>query len=123
MPNHYLFALMGFLTGIILTYALMIRRQAKLQAELELNKKLRLEEQAFLKTAQAEFQAAFQNLAQEILETKASRLTQQNYQQLHSLLEPLRLRLLEFQEKVENTHRESMIKIGTLEQVGLTMSA
>lgn len=123
MPNHYLFALMGFLTGIILTYALMIRRQAKLQAELELSKKLRLEEQAFLQTAQAEFQAAFQNLAQEILETKASSLTQQNYQQIQSLLEPLRLRLVEFQEKVETTHRESMIKIGTLEQVGLTMSA
>ena len=120
---YVLTALAGLLLGILLTYAFMVRRQAALQAQLKLEEERRVQEQSYLQGVQEEFRAAFQNLAQEILETKTASLTAQNYQQIQSLLEPLRQRIVEFQEKVETTHRESMIKIGSLEQVGLAMSA
>ncbi len=123
MTNPYVLAPTAFLLGILITYAIMIKRQASLQAQLELGEKNRLEEKQYLTQVEGQFQAAFQNLAQEILETKSSALTSHNQQQIQSLLEPLRHRLGEFQQQVETTHRESMIKIGTLEQVGLTMSA
>ena len=120
---YVLTALAGLLLGMLLTYAFMVRRQAALQAQLKLEEERRVQEQSYLQGVQEEFRAAFQNLAQEILETKTASLTAQNYQQIQSLLEPLRQRIVEFQEKVETTHRESMIKIGSLEQVGLAMSA
>lgn len=122
MTNPYILALIGFLLGILATYAIMIKRQTTLQAQLELAEKSRIEEKQYLTQVEGQFQAAFQNLAQEILETKSSTLTSQSHQQIQSLLEPLRLRLVEYQQQVETTHRESMIKIGFLEQVGLTMS-
>ncbi|NMB01364.1 MAG: DNA recombination protein RmuC [Firmicutes bacterium] len=123
MSNPYLTILAGFVVGVFVTYTLMVRRQARLQAKLDVLEESRVQEQAYLKRVEEEFRDAFHNLAQEILETKTNTLTSQNYQQLHSLLEPLRERIREFQERVEITHRESMIKIGSLEQVGLSMSA
>ena len=123
MSNPYILFVAGFLIGVLITYTVMIKRQARLQAKLDLLEQSRIEEKQHLAQVESQFQAAFHNLAQEILDTKASALTSHNQQQIQSLLEPLRQRLLEFQEQVERTHRESMIKIGSLEQVGLTMSA
>ena len=123
MSNPYILVVAGFLIGVLITYTVMIKRQARLQAKLDLLEQSRIEEKQHLAQVESQFQAAFHNLAQEILDTKASALTSHNQQQIQSLLEPLRQRLLEFQEQVERTHRESMIKIGSLEQVGLTMSA
>lgn len=123
MLSPYGTALIAFLIGVLSTYAIMVKRQTRLQAQLELVEQSRLEEKQYLTQVEGQFQATFQNLAQEILETKSSALTSHNQQQIHSLLEPLRLRLGEFQQQVETTHRESMIKIGSLEKVGLTMSA
>ncbi len=123
MTSYVLTAAAGLVVGFCLAYVILVRRQAALQAELKLSKEQRIQEQAYLKALEQEFRDAFQNLAQEILEAKASTLSTQTQQQLQGLLEPLRQRLVEFQERVEATHRESMIKIGTLEQVGLAMSA
>lgn len=123
MPNIYLWLLLSFLFGGLLTYTIMFRRTARLQVQLEQTQEQRLKEQAYLQEIEGQFQAAFQNLAQEILDVKAQTMVSQNNQQLQALLEPLRQRLVEFQDKVETTHRESMIKIGSLEQVGLSMSA
>ena len=123
MINQYILSVGAFLAGILITYALMIKRQSRLQAKLDLVEQARAEERQYRSEVEANFQAAFQNLAQDILDTKAQSLTHTNQEQVQSLLEPLRHRLLEFQEQVERTHRESMIKIGSLEQVGLTMSA
>lgn len=123
MTNLYILTLIAFFLGVLVTYALMVKKQTRLQAKLDLLEETRKEERQYLTAVEGQFQAAFQNLAQEILESKASTLTNTNHEQVQSLLEPLRHRLVEFQQQVENTHRESMIKIGSLEQVGLTMSA
>lgn len=114
MLNVYLFSLIAFILGVLLTYAVMIKRQTKLQTSLDLLGQKNLEER---------FEAAFQNLAQDILDAKTSSLTSHNKAEIQTVLEPLRVRLLEFQSQIEQTHRESMIKIGTLEKVGLAMSA
>ena len=122
MNNPYILALAAFFIGVLVTYALMIKGQTSLQAKLDQAEQSRTQEKQYLSDLEDQFQAAFQNLAQEILETKAASLTTHNRQEIQSLLEPLRQRLVDFQHQVETTHRESMIKIGTLEQVGLTMS-
>ncbi|HOB39549.1 MAG: DNA recombination protein RmuC [Limnochordia bacterium] len=120
----YLFlgAAVGLVLGFLIAYALLSQGKARLEAQLSAVREQRAREEEYLKAIQQEFRTVFQNLAQEILEAKASSLSTQTSQQLQSLLEPLRQRLLEFQERVEQTHRESMIKIGTLERVGLAMS-
>mgnify|MGYP000886526288 CR=1 FL=1 len=123
MSNTYVALIFAFFLGGLLTYAIMLRRTTKLQTQLEQEQARRIQEQAYLQEIEGQFQAAFQNLAQEILDTKAQAMVTQNNQQMQALLEPLRQRLVEFQNKVESTHRESMIKIGSLEQVGLSMSA
>lgn len=122
MTNLFLAALAGLALGVLITYALMVRRLANLKAKLDLSEQSRIQEQAYLKNIEQEFRDSFQNLAQDILEAKTANLTSQNQKQLQSLLDPLRERIREFQDKVETTHRESMIKIGSLEQVGLSMS-
>ena len=123
MITHLVAAAAGLALGFFIAYILLFRRQAVLQAQLQVYQEQRAQEQAYLETIEQEFRDGFQNLAQEILEAKASSLSTQAHQQLQSLLDPLRQRLVEFQERIEATHRESMIKIGTLEQVGLSMSA
>lgn len=123
MSNPYILVLAGFAAGILLTYAWMIQRQTRLQAKLDQAEESGIQQQTYLTEVEGQFQAAFQNLAQEILEHKATSLASHNQQQMQTLLEPLRQRIVEFQDRVEATHRESMIKIGSLEQVGLTMSA
>ncbi|HBF99951.1 MAG TPA: hypothetical protein DDW87_00045, partial [Firmicutes bacterium] len=114
MSNPYILVLAGFAAGILLTYAWMIQRQTRLQAKLDLAEESRIQQQTYLTEVEGQFQAAFQNLAQEILENKATSLTSHNQQQMQTLLEPLRQRIVEFQDRVEATHRESMIKIGSL---------
>ncbi|NLJ73609.1 MAG: DNA recombination protein RmuC [Firmicutes bacterium] len=113
---------LGILLGALVTYAIMLRRNTKLQTELDLTKKARIEEELRLNQIEEQFRDAFQNLAQDILETKARSIAAENTDQLHTLLNPLKERIKEFQEKVEQTHTESMVKIGYLERVGLTMS-
>ena len=123
MFNPYILALAAFFLGVLITYAIMIKRQTTLQAKLNQAEQSRITEKQYRSEVENQFQVAFQNLAEEILETKTASLTTHNRQEIQTLLEPLRQRLVDFQHQVETTHRESMIKIGTLEQVGLTMSA
>jgi DNA recombination protein RmuC len=57
-----------------------------------------------LREAKGELTEQFKNLAGEILEDKSKRFAEQNQASLCSLLEPLRLRLGEFQGKVEEVY-------------------
>lgn len=122
MSTIFLAALLGLSLGILLTYALMTRKLALLQAKLDTAQERNSQEQEYLTKIEEQFQASFENLAQEILEHKSANLVQQNQVQIQNLLNPLRERILEFQTKVESTHQESMIQIGYLEKLGLSMS-
>lgn len=57
-----------------------------------------------LKELHQKFSEEFKNLAQEILEEKSKKFTEQNKQSMGELLNPLRERMQEFQKRVEQSH-------------------
>lgn len=50
----------------------------------------------------------FQNLAHKILEEKSEKFTEQNQNNLKTILHPLQEKINDFEKKVENTHKESI---------------
>ena len=74
-----------------------------------LNLKERLQEQkADFEKMEERFKNEFKNLANEILEEKSKKFTQQNRENLDSLLKPLGEKISEFQKRVEETHKEDI---------------
>src|SRR5690625_7923273 len=65
---------------------------------------------------QTHFRAEFKNLANDILEEKSRRFTQQNSEQPDQLLKPLGERITEFQRKVEERDKEDLAGRGALNQ-------
>jgi DNA recombination protein RmuC len=62
------------------------------------------EKLALLTDAKQALSDQFKNLANEILEDKSRRFTEQNQANLGALLDPLKLRIAEFQSKIEDTY-------------------
>lgn len=57
---------------------------------------------------QEKFSKEFENLANKILEEKTQKFTDQNKENLKSILSPLQDKILHFEKKVEDTHKESI---------------
>ncbi|WP_026978248.1 DNA recombination protein RmuC [Flavobacterium tegetincola] len=57
---------------------------------------------------QKKFSVEFENLANKILEEKTSKFTLQNQENLKTILAPLQEKILHFEKKVEDTHKESI---------------
>lgn len=57
---------------------------------------------------QEKFTIEFENLANKILEEKTSKFTEQNKENLKNILSPLQEKILHFEKKVEDTHKESI---------------
>ncbi|MDT8414547.1 MAG: DNA recombination protein RmuC [Flavobacteriaceae bacterium] len=74
------------------------------------------DQQADLEKLQQKFQKEFENLAQKILDEKSAKFTQQNKENMQNLLNPLQDKIKTFQEKVEVTHKESIVNHATLKQ-------
>ena len=72
----------------------------KLATEIEASQ----EKLALLVDAKQTLSDQFKNLANEILEDKSKRFTEQNQTNLGALLDPLKLRITEFQSKIEDTY-------------------
>lgn len=73
------------------------------------NLKVRLQEQKQeLEVIQKQFRDEFKNLANEILEEKSKKFTEQNKEKLDTLLKPLGEKISEFQKRVEENHREDL---------------
>ena len=68
-----------------------------------LNKKLQ-EQKAELETIQERFRTEFKNLANEILEEKTKKFTEQNKVKLEEILKPLGEKIRDFEKKVEETY-------------------
>jgi len=77
---------------------------ADLNARFEAERNQSEEKLALLKNAKEDLSNQFKSLANDILEEKAKRFTEQNQTNLGQLLEPLKLRLQEFQGKVEEVY-------------------
>ena len=57
---------------------------------------------------QEKFTKEFENLANKILEEKSTKFTEQNKENLKNILLPLQDKILHFEKKVEDTHKESI---------------
>ncbi|MEH6414637.1 DNA recombination protein RmuC [Pseudomonas sp. CGJS7] len=76
----------------------------RLHTQLEAERGQAQEKIAQLKDVRDELSSQFKNLANEILEEKSKRFTEQNRSHLGQLLDPLQLKLAEFQAKVETVY-------------------
>ena len=77
----------------------------------------KLEDQKLqLQELQEQFRTEFKNLANEILEEKSKKFTEQNKEKLDQLLKPLGEKISEFQKRVEETHKEDLKGRSALDQ-------
>jgi DNA recombination protein RmuC len=66
------------------------------------------ENKAEVEKLQKTFKNEFKNLANEILEEKTLKFTEQNKENLKTILDPLQEKIQTFEKKVEDTHKESI---------------
>ncbi|MDZ4844922.1 MAG: DNA recombination protein RmuC [Chitinophagales bacterium] len=59
---------------------------------------------------QEKFKIEFQNIANQLLEDKSKKFTEQNKQNMDEILSPLKERLKDFEKKVDDTHKETLLK-------------
>ncbi len=91
---------------------------ATLNTQLAQERSQNVEKIALLQNAREELSSQFKNLANDILEEKSKRFSEQNQQSLGQLLEPLKTRLQEFQGKVEQVYvQEGKDRSALAEQV------
>ena len=72
-----------------------------------LNEKLSVQKEE-LDAIQDKFTKEFENLANKILEEKSTKFTEQNKENLKTILNPLQEKIKLFEDKVEKTHKESI---------------
>lgn len=83
-------------------------QKASLQSDLgHLNEKLKTQKEE-LEGLQEQFTIRFKNLAQEILEEKSKKFTEQNKTNIGDILSPLKERIEKFEKRVEETHQNSL---------------
>jgi DNA recombination protein RmuC len=71
---------------------------------------------------QEKFKTEFKNIANELLEDKSKRFTEQNQEKLGEILKPLSERIKSFEERVEKSHKESLERNAGLIQQILSLS-
>ena len=81
-----------------------LQNTIRLEAELDSERKQGLGRIQALNDAKEALTNQFKNLANEILEDKSKRFTEQNAASLDALLKPLQTKLTEFKEQVSNTY-------------------
>jgi DNA recombination protein RmuC len=81
-----------------------IQQAIRLEAELDSERKQGLGRIESLNEAKEALTSQFKNLANEILEDKSKRFTEQNAASLDALLKPLQTKLTEFKEQVNNSY-------------------
>lgn len=81
---------------------------ATLNADFRNLKERLAEQKEEMKQLQSQFKTEFKNLANEILEEKSKKFTEQNREKLDQLLKPLGEKITNFQKKVEEAHKEDI---------------
>jgi len=96
---------------------------AELTTNLESERTQNGEKIELLKNAEEQLSNRFKSLASEILEDKSKRFTEQNQTNLNQLLEPLKVKITEFQGKVQEVYvQEGKDRSALAEQVKQLMS-
>jgi DNA recombination protein RmuC len=80
------------------------------------------EQKEELNHLQEKFSKEFENLANKILEEKTQKFTEQNKENLKNILSPLQDKILHFEKKVEDTHKESIDYHAALRQQIVSLS-
>ena len=80
------------------------------------------EQKSEINELQEKFTKEFENLANKILEEKSAKFTEQNTVNMKNILTPLQDKILVFEQKVEQTHKESIDYHAALRQqiIGLS---
>ena len=80
------------------------------------------EQKVEVEKLQEKFTKEFENLANKILEEKSTKFTEQNKENMKSILSPLQEKIQLFEKKVDDTHKESIDYHAALRQqiIGLT---
>lgn len=87
---------------------------SEVHTELRLAKEKLQVQKAELEQMQEHFRREFKVLANDILEEKSKRFSDQNKEQIGTILNPLREKILEFEKKVESTNKEQLSWNATL---------
>ncbi|HEU0282669.1 MAG TPA: DNA recombination protein RmuC, partial [Gallionella sp.] len=96
---------------------------AELTTALESERSQSVEKIELLKNAEEQLSTRFKMLASEILEDKTKRFTEQNKTNLDQLLEPLKVKITEFQGKVQEVYvQEGKDRSALAEQVKQLMA-
>jgi DNA recombination protein RmuC len=96
---------------------------AELNALLEAERSQSAEKLQLLQNAEAQLTDRFKTLASEILEDKTKRFTEQNQTNINQLLEPLKVKITEFQGKVQEVYvQEGKDRSALAEQVKQLMA-
>ncbi len=91
---------------------------ARLQSDLDHERQAATTKADEAKAAEARLQAAFENLANRIVEERGTALSEQHRQRLDGLLEPFRQQLDAFRKRVDDVHRsDTELSARLLEQV------
>ena len=100
-----------------------LQKAIRLESELESEKKQGLGRIESLNEAKEALSIQFKNLANDILEEKSRRFTEQNATNLDALLKPLQTKLTEFKEQVSNSYgneaRERFALKGEIERLAV----
>ncbi|MCH7517032.1 MAG: DNA recombination protein RmuC [Bacteroidetes bacterium] len=89
---------------------------SSLQADYDNLQEKLVEQKGEIEELQEKFIKEFENLANKIFEEKSSKFTEQNKTNLKEILDPLKERISEFQNKVEETNKESIDRNAALRQ-------
>jgi DNA recombination protein RmuC len=96
---------------------------AELTTTLESERSQNAEKIELLKNAEEQLSDRFKSLASEILEDKSKRFTEQNQTNLNQLLGPLKIKITEFQDKVQEVYvQEGKDRSALAEQVKQLMA-
>lgn len=88
------------------------RRNSEFENLLQRNK----EQKAEVEKLQEKFTKEFENLANKILDQKSEKFTLQNKENLQTILTPLQEKILSFEKKVEDTHKDSIGRNSQLQE-------
>lgn len=128
-----IFLLIGLITGAIAAWFIAYFKYKSETIRVEEGNKIlqqKLEEnKSEVEQLQEKFTKEFENLANRIFDEKSSKFTDQNKAQLKEILDPLRERISEFQNKVEESNKESIDRnaamrqqLSSLKEMNLQMS-
>ena len=94
-------------------------RLSELETRLEDERKSGEEKLALLQDAKEQLKMEFQNVANKIFEEKSQKFTDQNKENLDSVLKPVREQLSEFKKKIEDVYdKESKERLSLVNEIG-----